>query len=62
MLRLELAGAEVELAVSTGRSATSCGSSRVLVRLPLWPSAIEPSAVGRKVGWAFSQTLAPVVE
>jgi hypothetical protein len=28
----------------------------VLVRLPLWPSAIEPPAVALKVGWAFSQT------
>src|SRR5919112_2673568 len=37
-------------------------SSRVLVRLPLWPRAIPPVAVGRKVGWAFIQTLAPVVE
>ena len=48
--------------VSTGRSATICCSSRVLVRLPLWASAIEPSAVGRKVGWALCQVLAPVVE
>ena len=48
--------------VSTGRSATICWRSRVLVRLPLWASAIEPSAVGRKVGWALCQVLAPVVE
>jgi hypothetical protein len=42
---------------------TSSRSSAVLVRLPLWPSAIEPrSAVVRKVGWAFSQVLEPVVE
>ena len=34
----------------------------VLIRLPLWPSAMEPSAVGRNVGLAFSQVLAPVVE
>ena len=45
-----------------GRSATICWSSRVLVRLPLWPSAMDPSAVGRKVGWALCQVLAPVVE
>ena len=32
------------------------------MRLPLWPSAIEPSAVGRNVGCAFCQVLAPVVE
>ena len=38
------------------------GSSPVLVRLPLWASAIAPAAVERNVGWAFSQTLAPVVE
>ena len=36
-------------------SATASRSSWVLIRLPLWPSAIEPSAVGRKVGWAFCQ-------
>ena len=34
----------------------------VLVRLPLWPSAIDPAAVGRNVGWALCQALAPVVE
>ncbi len=44
------------------RSATRCCSSRVLVRLPLWASAIEPVSVGRKVGWALYQVLAPVVE
>ena len=43
-------------------SATSSPSSWVLIRLPLWPSAIEPSSVGRNVGWAFCQVLAPVVE
>ena len=44
------------------RSATSSLSSAGLVRLPLWPSAIEPCAVARNVGWAFSHTEAPVVE
>ena len=44
------------------RSASQLCSSRVLVRLPLWPRAMPPVAVGRKVGWAFFQTLAPVVE
>ena len=59
---LELAGVEVELGVAAaGRRPSAC-RSRVLVRLPLWASAIEPSAVGRKVGWALCQVLAPVVE
>ena len=31
----------------------------MLVRLPLWPSAMLPVAVERKVGCAFFQTLAP---
>ena len=47
---------------SLGRSATSWARSWVLIRLPLWPSAIEPSAVGRNVGCALCQVLAPVVE
>jgi hypothetical protein len=47
---------------STGISAISFCSSPVLVRFPLWPSAMDPSAVGRKVGWALFQVLAPVVE
>ncbi|SLJ83143.1 Uncharacterised protein [Mycobacteroides abscessus subsp. abscessus] len=38
-------------------------SSAVLTRLPLWPSARpEPTAVVRKIGWAFSQVTPPVVE
>ena len=45
-----------------GSAATASRSSWVLMRLPLWPSAIEPSGVGRKVGWALCQVLAPVVE
>ncbi len=44
------------------RASTRRASSRVLVRLPLWASATEPSAVGRNVGWALCQVLAPVVE
>ena len=59
---LELAGAEVELGVGWAGRRPSAARSRVLVRLPLWASAIEPSAVGRKVGWALCQVLAPVVE
>jgi hypothetical protein len=47
---------------SESSSSTMAASSEVLVRLPLWPSAMEPVAVARNVGWAFSQTLAPVVE
>ena len=37
-------------------------SSRVLVRLPLCPSAIETDCVDRNVGCAFAHTGAPVVE
>ena len=48
--------------LALGSAATCDISSAVLIRLPLWPSAIDPSAVGRNVGWAFSQTLEPVVE
>lgn len=47
---------------SLGRAATISASCAVLTRLPLWPSAIEPCAVARNVGWAFSHTEAPVVE
>ena len=43
-------------------SSTILASSPVLVRLPLCPSAMLPVAVARKVGWAFSHTLDPVVE
>ena len=59
---LDVAGVEVELVGGPGRSTTSFDELGVLIRLPLWPSAIEPSAVGRNVGWAFCQVLAPVVE
>ena len=48
--------------LSLGRSATISASCAVLTRLPLWPSAMEPCAVARNVGWAFSHTEAPVVE
>ena len=48
--------------LASSRSASQSRSSRVLVRLPLWPRAIPPVAVERKVGWAFFQTLPPVVE
>ena len=58
----EVSGGEVELAVVAASSSTRLARSPVLVRLPLWPSAIEPSAVERKVGCALCQTLAPVVE
>jgi hypothetical protein len=44
------------------RPRTRSASSRVLVRLPLWASAMDPSAVGRNVGCALCQVLAPVVE
>jgi len=37
-------------------------SSRVLIRLPLWPRARLATGVDRKVGWAFSQVEAPLVE
>ena len=41
---------------------TIAASSGVLMRLPLWASAIEPVAVGWNVGCALCQVLAPVVE
>src|SRR3954454_7442182 len=47
---------------STGPTAFA-DSSAVLVRLPLWPSAIPPPwADGRYDGWAFSHVHDPVVE
>src|SRR4051794_41898084 len=42
--------------------ATRVDSSWVLVRLPLCASAIDPVSVGRDVGWALGQALAPGVE
>ncbi|CAB4957013.1 unannotated protein [freshwater metagenome] len=47
---------------STERAARRRASSGAFVMLPLCPRARWPVAVERKVGWAFSQTLAPVVE
>src|SRR6185436_13447090 len=45
------------------RPPSSCSSSsRVLTRLPLWPIATARRGPRRKVGWAFSQTVEPVVE
>ena len=41
---------------------TIVASSRVLMRLPLWPSARLPDEVDRKVGCAFSHTEEPLVE
>ena len=41
---------------------TSAASSRVLIRLPLWPRARLADGVARNVGWAFSQTEEPLVE
>ena len=41
--------------------ATISARSPVLVRLPLWAKASVPYLVGRKVGWAFTQVLEPVV-
>ena len=37
-------------------------SSRVLTRLPLWPSEIARRGPSRSVGWEFSQIVEPVVE
>ena len=37
-------------------------SSRVFTRLPLWPIASARRGPSRNVGWAFSQTVDPVVE
>ena len=47
---------------SLGSASTICLSSWVLIRLPLWPSAMEPPWLARNVGWAFFQELEPVVE
>jgi hypothetical protein len=47
---------------SRARCSAISARSGVLVRLPLCARARDPVAVGRNVGWAFSQTLAPVVE
>jgi hypothetical protein len=48
---------------ATPASAAWTASSAVLTRLPLWHSARPvPASVVRKVGWAFSQVEAPVVE
>jgi hypothetical protein len=43
-------------------ASTSAASSRVLIRLPLWPSARLADGVARKVGWAFCHTDDPLVE
>ena len=40
---------------------TNSASSPVLVKFPLWASAMVPYLVGRRVGWAFTQVLEPVV-
>ena len=48
---------------SLARPPVSCpSSSRVLTRLPLCPMAIARRGPWRYVGWAFSQTVEPVVE
>ena len=48
--------------VTPARSA-STASSAVFTRLPLWPRARPvPAGVVRKLGWAFSQVVEPVVE
>ena len=51
-----------DVARPAARLAAMAASSRVLIRLPLWPSARLADAVERNVGCAFSQTEAPVVE
>ena len=47
---------------SSARLPSLVASSAVFVRLPLWASAIEPIAVGWKVGCALCHVEAPVVE
>ena len=60
---LDRTAAAVRLVPAARSAATSSRSSAVLTRLPLWPSAMPlPAAVVRKVGWAFSQVVEPVVE
>ena len=57
-----------QLRVGRGRQpgatagAAGSSSSRVLTRLPLWPIASARRGPSRYVGWAFSQTVDPVVE
>ena len=48
--------------LSAARPPSSPASSRVLIRFPLCPSARLVFPVERKVGCAFAQTEAPVVE
>jgi len=43
-------------------SPASSASSRVLIRLPLWPSARLADGVARNVGWAFCHIDDPLVE
>ena len=44
------------------RPAARSSSSRVFTRLPLCPIASARRGPRRSVGWAFSQTVEPVVE
>ena len=61
VIRSESVVAPLRMGTPALRACSS--SSAVLTRLPLCPSARpDPVAVVRKVGWAFSQMLAPVVE
>ena len=68
--RGEQRGEQVGVGGGADRSACGCrprrassASSAVLTRLPLWPSARPvPVGVVRKLGWAFSQVVEPVVE
>ncbi len=60
--RSESVVAPIELAACPAARASSA-SSAVLTRLPLWPSARPvPAGVVRKLGWAFSHVVEPVVE
>ncbi len=45
-----------------GTSPSRAARLRVLVRLPLCPSASPVVPTWRKAGWAFSHTVDPVVE
>ena len=56
---LRLAQVEVEPSCSLGSASTIASSSWVLIRLPLWPSAMEPPWLARNVGCAFFQELEP---
>ena len=65
----EISAVIISVSVVAPRSRADVGSSfctisaksPVFVRFPLWAKASVPYLVGRKVGWAFTHVLEPVV-